>query len=269
MAATPAAAAGDETYDYVALGDSAAAAPLVPGFAEPLGCAKSTNDYPSVLARALQPTSFVDVSCSAAKTSHLVGGSQFTAQGPMPPQLDAVGQGTDLVTVTIGGNDTNLVPVALSCVNLAPPSATSPLCKDRFVVDGVDTIAESTKAQVPAWSELIDSIRAKAPDARIVLVGYGTYIRPGGCFPDQPMHPADADYLQAKVDDMNDTQRALAAEKGIEFFDTRPVTEGHDSCAAPEDRYLEGLVPTHQALPLHPNALGADAVGTALADYLR
>ncbi len=35
---------------YVALGDSAAAAPPVPDAADPPGCFKSTNDYPAVLA---------------------------------------------------------------------------------------------------------------------------------------------------------------------------------------------------------------------------
>ena len=39
-------------------------------------------------------------------------------------------------------------------------------------------------------------------------------------------------------------------------------------CAAPDDRYFEGFVLAHIAAPLHPNALGAGAVGDALADRI-
>jgi hypothetical protein len=39
-------------------------------------------------------------------------------------------------------------------------------------------------------------------------------------------------------------------------------------CAAPDDRFFEGFVLTHLAAPLHPNAMGAGALGDALADRL-
>ena len=60
----------------------------------------------------------------------------------------------------------------------------------------------------------------------------------------------------------------LAAEKGIEYFDIRPLSQGHDMGAAPADRYFEGFRVVHPAAPLHPNALGAAAVGNALADHI-
>jgi hypothetical protein len=100
-------------------------------------------------------------------------------------------------------------------------------------------------------------------------VGYGTYIRPEGCFPEQPINPRDADYFQAKVDELNARQRRLAADKKIDFFDTRVLSIGHDMCAAPDDRYFEGFVLAHPAAPLHPNSLGAAAVGNALAESIR
>ena len=69
-------------------------------------------------------------------------------------------------------------------------------------------------------------------------------------------------------DELNDRQRDLAAEKGIDYFDTRPLSQGHDMCAPPAERYVEGYLPTNAAVPLHPTALGAAAVGNALTDYL-
>ena len=107
-----------------------------------------------------------------------------------------------------------------------------------------------------------------APHARIVIVGYGTIVRPGGCFPTQPVLSRDSDYLQSKLNELDDQQQQLAARKGIDYFDTRPLSQGHDICAGPSDRFIEGFVTTGSAEPLHPNGFGTEAVANALAGYL-
>ena len=40
----------------------------------------------------------------------------------------------------------------------------------------------------------------RSPRARVLLVGYLTYWRPGGCFPGDPYRPADADFIQRTFD---------------------------------------------------------------------
>jgi hypothetical protein len=80
--------------------------------------------------------------------------------------------------------------------------------------------------------------------------------------------PHDVDYLQPKLNELDDLQRRLAAKKAIDYFDTRPISQGHDICAAPSDRYIGGFVTTGSAVRLHPNAFGVAAVGNALAGYL-
>lgn len=250
--------------NYVAMGDSFAAAPGVPETAAPRGCHKSTNNYPSVLARRLAAFAFHDVTCSGATTDDIINREQKTDHGLVPRQLDMIGPPTDLITVTVGANDIGLAGDAESCqVNPTDPKP----CAGTFVVDNVDRVSTAITAQVPVWAAMIDQLRANAPRARIILVGYGVFVRPGGCYSDQPILPADANYLQAKVDELDDRQRQLAAEKGIEFFDTRPLSTGHDMCAPPADRYVQGFV-TDDGVPLHPTALGAVAVGNALTDYL-
>lgn len=250
---------------YVAMGDSAAAAPLVPDQAEPVGCLKSTNDYPSVLARRIGAASFTDVTCSGARTEDLVSQSQPTRTGPVPPQLDAVTGDTQLVTVTIGGNDVDLPTIAAKCRRT---SLDAPPCSPDLVVDGADSISTAIEAKADAWSNLVDDIRGKSPSARVILVGYGTYVRPEGCFPDEPINPVDAAYFQARVDELDERLARVAADRGVEFFDVRPLSVGHDICAAPQDRFVEGFAPVSPAAPLHPNGAGARAVGTALADYV-
>ncbi|ORB12616.1 hypothetical protein BST37_15760 [Mycobacterium noviomagense] len=248
------------------MGDSAAAAPKVPDPAPPPGCQKSTNDYPSVLTRRITPARFTDVTCSGAATEDITGQEQLTSSGPVPPQIDAVTSETTLVTITIGGNDVGLASEASQC---RATSINAPPCADKFVTGGVDRISAAITAHVPVWAAMIDDVRAKAAGARIILVGYLTYIRPGGCFPDEPVTPKDADYFQSKLNELDDRQKQLAVDKHIDFFDTRPLSVGHDMCAPPDQRYVEGFIAVHPAAPLHPNAMGAAAVGNALADYLR
>ena len=167
---------------YVAMGDSAAAAPLVPDQAKPVGCLKSTNDYPSVLARRIGAASFTDVTCSGARTEDLISRAQPTRTGPVPPQLDAVTADTQLVTVTIGGNDVDLPTIATKCrrSSLDPPP-----CSPGLAVDGIDGISQAIEADADDWSGLLGEIRDKAPLGEVILVGYGTYVRPEGCFPDR------------------------------------------------------------------------------------
>lgn len=250
---------------YVAMGDSAAAAPLVPDQAKPVGCLKSTNDYPSVLARRIGAASFTDVTCTGARTEDLTSRAQPTRSGSVPPQLDAVTADTQLVTVTIGGNDVGLPTIATKCRR---SSLDQSPCSPGLAVDGIDGISQAIEADADDWSGLLGEIRDRAPSARVILVGYGTYVRPDGCFPDQPINPIDATYFQAKLDELDGRLMQVAADQGVEFFDTRPLSVGHDMCAAPEHRYIEGFAPASPAAPLHPNGAGADAVGSAIAAYV-
>ncbi|MDT5339762.1 MAG: hypothetical protein QOD90_5267, partial [Mycobacterium sp.] len=178
---------------YVAMGDSAAAAPLVPDQAQPAGCFRSTNDYPAVLARLIGAASFTDVTCSGARTENLISRAQPIRSGRVPPQLDAVTADTELVTVTVGGNDVDLPSIAKRCLRT---TLDVPPCSPDLLVDGVDGISQAIGADADDWADLVGAIRSKAPDARVILVGYGTYVRPEGCFPAQPINPVDAAYFQ-------------------------------------------------------------------------
>lgn len=250
---------------YVALGDSYAAAPSVPEPAPPLGCGKSTNNYPSVLSRRLTPSGFTDVTCGGATTNDIMHQAEQTPAGSVPSQINAVSRDTGVITVSIGGADIGLWPIVMHCRASSPDAAP---CTDQYRAGG-DQLSARIDAQVPAWAAMIDALKAKAPNARIIIVGYGTYMRPGGCFPEQPILPQDGAYLQSKIDEIDDRERQLAADKKIDYFDTRPLTIGHDVCAPPDDRYIEGYTVMHPALPLHPNASGEAAIGNALADYMR
>ncbi|MFD5497621.1 SGNH/GDSL hydrolase family protein [Streptomyces sp. NPDC001812] len=263
-ASAQAAPAAAEPPRYVALGDSYAAAPLVPPV-DPadLRCLRSLSDYPHIAAKALG-AELTDVSCSGATSKHL-----STAQHPgTAPQYDALTPDTDLVSVTIGGNDTGLFDEVLGCVNiLPPPYGTS--CAKENTAGGTDKVRARIDAWAPASAAVLDEIARRAPHAEVFVVGYGTYFRPDGCHPAQPFWKQDANHLQGAIDHLDAVLRRTAEKHGATFVGTRTLSIGHDICAAPGDRYIEGLIPTRAAAPLHPNAPGARAVGEALAAAVR
>jgi lysophospholipase L1-like esterase len=251
--------------DYVALGDSAASGPLIPKSTGTPGCLQSDSNYPHVLARLIGAATFTDASCSGARSENVVAEPQSTNSGPIPVQLDAVSADTDLVTITIGGNDVDLVSTARGCVNFSPePNGSS--CADALTAGGTDVIGDAVAATAAEWGAVFEAIGERAPDAKVLVVGYGTYVRPGGCYGTQPVWARDADYLQASVDRLNDALAEQAEQHGATFVDVRPASVGHDACAAPADRYLEGVVPANPAAPLHPTAAGMAAFAQVVAD---
>jgi hypothetical protein len=114
-----AAKAGAVTGPYVSLGDSYTAAPLVPNpTGNPIGCGRSTNNYPSDVARALTLSPFTDASCSSATTADMTRSQSVPFGGTNPPQFNALAPGDSLVTLGIGGNDAGLISVAEECASL-------------------------------------------------------------------------------------------------------------------------------------------------------
>ncbi|MFF3260671.1 SGNH/GDSL hydrolase family protein [Streptomyces sp. NPDC002932] len=261
-------AAADDTT-YVALGDSMASGPLIPGITGPLACGRSTHNYPHELAASLG-ASLTDVTCSGAASKHMTEKQSLSLldvpMGSAPPQFDALRADTDLVTLTIGGNDTGLVGIAQDCTNL-DPSATP--CKDKYNEGGVDQVGQRIAEFVPRMAAVLDGIHQRSPQARVVVTGYGLYIRPGGCWPLQPVLPVDADFLQGSVDRMNTVIAEQSAAHGAEYIDLATPSKGHDSCQAPSEKWVEGYVPTAAAAPLHPNRQGESNYARIIGAHLQ
>jgi lysophospholipase L1-like esterase len=252
------AAQAADPLEYVAIGDSSAAGPLIPWQID-LACLRSSVNYPHVAADLLGAR-LKDVTCSGAVVPDFTG-KQF---GFVPPQFSALKPTTDLVTVAIGGNDTGLVTAALSCINLLPPPAGTS-CKARYTAGGQDQLAERITATGPAVGAALDRIRELAPHAKVLVTGYGTYVRPNGCYPLVPVWAEDANYLQATVDRLNAMLAGEAAAHGAQYVDLRTPSIGHDACAPIGKRWLEGLIPSSLAAPLHPSEQGMAAFGKLVA----
>jgi lysophospholipase L1-like esterase len=245
---------GGGSGHYVALGDSYTSAPDTGAKAGgPSGCSRSDNNYPHLVAASIHPATFTDVSCSGATTDDM-SGSQKTSGGTNPPQLDAVTSTATLVTVGIGGNDVGFIGLASQCITVHPSGSA---CKDKYTAGGDDQLQDRINATAGKVGSLLDKIHAKAPKARMVVVGYPTVLPDGdGCWPVLPVGSGDVAYLRDSLSKLNDTLKVAAEAHSAGFADTATPSKGHDLCADSKVRWVEGIIPTSRAIPFHPNAKG-------------
>jgi hypothetical protein len=238
---------------YVALGDSysAASGVLPPDPTAPPWCLRSASNYPYVIAAATG-AQLTDVTCGAAET-----GDFFTPQySGVPPQLDAVGEDTELVTMTIGGNDSGVfIDSIVECgaAGLSTLGQGSP-CKDRYGSSFEDTIRSST---YPSLVNALQAVLAAAPEAEVAILGY-PWIMPtaDGCFDRMPVADGDVPYLRGIQATLNDAVRRAAAETGATYVDMSEVSDGHDACQSIGIRWVEPVLQGTNAVVVHPNALG-------------
>jgi len=257
---------------YVALGDSYTAAPLVPFMhGQPLGCARSDHNYPSVVRAAIGAGVFRDVSCSSATTKHMTEAQSVTG-GTNPPQFDALSADTALVTVGIGGNDVGLVGAAVDCVQLgllAPVTGTA--CRSNFAKPGGgDRLVDQIAASAPKIAATLQGIHARSPQARVLIVGYPAVAPTDGrsCYPLVPLSADDLAYFDELLRATNKMIAEQAAANGAEYVDTYAESIGHDVCQLPPTRWFEGLVPTMPAYPIHPNVLGEASMARSVLRVL-
>ena len=256
-----AARAGDDVR-YVALGDSYTAGPGIPArSADPAGCGRSDHDYPAITAAALGLV-LRDVSCGGATTEDLWA-PQPVPGGPNVPQLAALDDTADVVTVGIGGNDIGFAKIVQACVAVAPVGQP---CQDRFVGPAGDEVSRRIRATGPKVAVVLEEIRRRAPTARIHLVGYPAILpeQGPGCWPVMPFAPADVPYLRAKQRELNGMLAGEAAAAGAAYVDTYTPSIGHDACALPLLRWIEPVVPLAAAAPVHPSATGMRGMARAV-----
>jgi lysophospholipase L1-like esterase len=259
-------AAARAASNYVALGDSYAAGPLIPLQIQPYGCLKSDHNYAHLAAPKLGLPAFRDPTCSGAETDDMTQ-AQGVSPGPNPPQFDSLDAETQVVTIQIGGNDIGFSGIAEDCFN-TNPAAGSP-CRDRYVVGGVDEVSARIAETAPKIAAVLQGIQSRAPAARIFVVNYPAIFphTGGGCWPLLPVSDGDVPWLRAKQEELNQMLADQAAATGAGLIDAYDASRGHDACQLPVIRWVEPAVPASPAAPVHPNLFGmiamADLVVTA------
>ena len=270
LVTSPAAAAPASAVHYVALGDSYSAGPLIPlQTGMPLGCQRSDHNYPSLVAKQLGVASFRDVSCSAATTEHFTS-PQSVPLGQNPPQFDALTSDADLVTFSMGGNDIGFGEIIQECTTRSPLQPFGSACKDFYTSGGTDKLAARISDTAPKIAAAVKGIKKRSPKARVLVVGYPSILpdEGPGCFPVVPFSAGDVAYLRATEKRLDAMLEAQAEKNGADYVDTYTPTIGHDICQLPGKKWIEGLVPTAPAAPVHPNALGMNGMAQAVLGKL-
>ena len=266
---TPAAAVDGSasTYtEYVALGDSYSAGPLIPQQRpDSLGCLKSTNNYPAFLATYLGMPTFTDVTCSGAETTDMRQRQRTIVPGPAPaPQLDALRRSTDLVTLGIGGNDYGLFGSMIStCEEVRSQDPDGAPCKRHFTVDGVDTKKRDARRIQPLVGRVVREIRQRAPRADVFVVGYPRLLPEQGTCAEVPFAAGDYRWGDQVERILNRSIRRAAENNGATYINLYPASRGHDACAG-DDAWINGseLKPL-EAANFHPYLVGMRGMSRA------
>lgn len=240
--------------NYVALGDSYASGAGLTGVKD-ANCDRTKANYPSVIQVSLKAKVFKDVTCSGATTAEMT-----KAQGTNAAQFNALSADTDLVTLTLGGNDIGFTEIITTCVVGGYSNPTGSPCKAHYNASGSDAITARVNSTATKLSTVLNGIRARAPKARVMVVGYPSLVPDNGkkCRPVVPFADGDVPYLRDVTKKLNAALESRARSAGAEYVDTYTPTVGHDMCEKEVDRFIEPLDTKLKAA--HPNTWGQTAM---------
>lgn len=247
---------------YVAMGDSYTAAPGVAPVDEASGlCGRSDVNYPHLVQGAFGGSQLVDVSCSGATTADLTA-SQTIRDQSFAPQLDALTPDTDVVTVSTGGNDFGAF--ALLAGQCDPTAAeAAPGCPTL----DIDSAAAGLADIQTNLAATIGEIQARAPQARVLVVGYPQVVPPTaeGC-DDLPVTGEQIGLARLLNQELANAQQRAAEAAGVEFVDAFAATEGHALCS--DEPWINGAN-FDLAAPYHPLEAAQRAVALEIVELLQ
>ncbi len=274
-ASAPHRASGVVSGSYVALGDSYTSGPSIPTQlgpttdpSAPASCLRSSENYPSLTARALG-LDLVDASCGGATTQDM-----DTSQGPgIPAQLDALRATTSVVTLGIGGNDIGFSTIATNCAAYTPwgPTRVGWSCRAHYSAGGGDQLVAAAGGVETRVARVLREIRARAPRAAVFVVGYPDILPPtgSGCWPRLPFTAGDVGFLRGTEVELDAALAAAATDAGDRYVDTAAPSADHSACASRATRWVEPVLPSRGSYPLHPDATGMAGMARVVETALR
>ncbi|MEP9395561.1 SGNH/GDSL hydrolase family protein [Gordonia sp. VNQ95] len=261
LAPAGAAPAAASAY-YVALGDSRA---TVASWTAPFvdGCGRGPDSYPLLAATTLG-VSVTTRACGGATTANVTTTPQLTLHGFMRPQIEALPAQTRVVTLSIGGNDIGWWGLISPC--FAPIFGMDARCRTNTSM--ASTIDTALDGLAPKMDTTLRAVHAKAPSARVLVVGHGGYYGAKGCPGQANISDADVPVVTRFFDRFNDVLRSAAARSGAEFVDIATPARGHDACAPDALRWFQGNSDALTVQARHPTPLGRRAMADIVASAI-
>lgn len=221
-----------QAVDYVALGDSYSSG-VGAGSYDGSSCKRSSKAYPALWAAKSSPASFKFAACSGARTGDVTSG-----------QLTSLSAATDLVSITVGGNDAGFADVMTTCVLQGESACINRVNQARAYVDST----------LPGQLDSVyDGIRAKAPSARVVVLGYPRFYKIGGTC-SVGLSEKSRSAINSAADYLNTATAKRAADHGYAYADVAGSFTGHEICTSTP--WLHSLNWGNIGESYHPTAAG-------------
>jgi lysophospholipase L1-like esterase len=218
---------------YVALGDSYSSGVGTRDYFPDSGsCMRGPEAYPQLWADQHQAASFTFAACSGATTDDVNAN-----------QIGLLSSDTTFVTISIGGNDVGFTNVVTQCL----------LLTDSACQNAVNNAETKVRDELPAKLDATYAkIRAAAPNAEVVVVGYPRLNTLGPC-----NIPGYTDTKRSALNGGADVLATTIADRvtaaGFIYDDTRTAFDGHGVCSSSE--WINGPSnPVQESF--HPNVTG-------------
>ncbi|MBC2932475.1 SGNH/GDSL hydrolase family protein [Nocardioides sp. zg-1228] len=240
-ATAPAGSAPPSRTTYDVLGDSYGSGYGVPPYG---ACGRSQSAY-GVLVDGRARLDLDDfVACAGTTTTSLVAGGQ----------LDALDADSDLVLLSIGGNDIGWSSAVVACLGGS----------DAGCAGALAVVRGRVVTQLPALLDsLYDRIEAAAPGARVIVTGYPRLFSPEhGAY--LGASPAEQEALNEGADLLHSVIAAAARRHGFDVVDVRSHFVGH-GVNAPDPWILGPADPG----AFHPTLAGYEAYAGAVTAAIK
>ena len=229
-------------------------------------CHRSAHGYPQVIAREMgAAVTLTNVACNGSMISDITASNHLFPS--VPPQIDAVTPDTDVVTITIGGNDVDFAKIMTLCLLEKADGAS---CQSRFGPNLDDALSSIDSS----YARAIREIRRIAPDARIIVTGYPLFFSEdqseecnveAGKF---GLSPGDIGWVNSKIKELNTQISEAAYTTDSAYVSVTEAFEGHDICAPENKRWINGFGDGDIQGWLHPNLAGQEAYAEALKPFI-
>ena len=208
LSASPAGAAA---VNYVALGDSYSSGVGSGSYISASGnCLRSTLAYSQLWANEHSPASYTSVACSGATTADVLNN-----------QISALSSSTNLVSITIGGNDVGFSSVMQTCV----------LQSDSACLSAINTATAAAKSTLPGkLANTFSAIGNAAPNAQVVVMGYPELYDLGNSWICPGLSTTDRTALNNAADTLDSVIQTAAQNAGDSYADVKSNFSGHELC---------------------------------------
>lgn len=242
---------------YVALGDSVAAGIGLKEYSDSSACDRTEQAYPKLVAPRLN-YKLKSVACSGATTEMGLLGSQNVNELAVTPQLSALlsGDKPQLVTITLGANDTEWTSLIQKCY--------AELCGSSADTEAVQAAVSSVAANL---EQAFMQIKNKYPSGTppVIITGYYKLFSPEpavGCTELSGIEPTELNWI-TQLQDTIDTALQTATVN-YNFVTYIPISfSGHELCT--DNPWIQSL---NAKKPYHPTEAGQVAIANQIVAAL-